>query len=75
MKSKSELRVAIIGGRIGGAAAAVALQRGGIRAEIFEQAPVIKERGRCWCWNASSICPLFKKWGIYDEIESKSYLM
>ena len=38
-------KVAIIGGGIGGLAAAVALARKGLAAEVYEQAPVLKEVG------------------------------
>ncbi len=71
MKAKSELRVAIIGGGIGGAAAAVALSREGIRADLYEQAPVIKEVGAGVGMRPPSV-HFFEKWGIYKEIESKS---
>ncbi|MFC0560583.1 FAD-dependent oxidoreductase [Halalkalibacter alkalisediminis] len=71
MKSKSELRVAIIGGGIGGAATAVALQREGIRADIYEQAPVIKEVGAGVGLRPPTV-HFFKNWGIYEEIEKKS---
>lgn len=45
MKSKSELRIAIIGGGIGGSSAAVALKAKGIRADVYEQAPALGEVG------------------------------
>ena len=71
MKSKSELRVAIIGGGIGGAAAAVALRRVGIRADLYEQAPVIKEVGAGVGMRPPSV-HFFEDWGIYEELKRKS---
>lgn len=74
MKSgeKSELRVVIIGGGIGGTATAVALQNEGIYAEIYEQASAIKGGGAGIGMRPPSV-ELFKDWGIYKEIESKSW--
>ena len=41
-------KIAVIGGGIGGLAAAVALARKGLAAEVYEQAPVLEEVGRGW---------------------------
>lgn len=71
MKSTSELRVAIIGGGIGGAAAAVALRREGIRADLYEQAPIIKEVGAGVGMRPTTV-RFFENWGIYEELKSKS---
>ena len=38
-------KIAIIGGRIGGLTAAVALARKGLAVEVYEQAPVLEEVG------------------------------
>ncbi|WP_085993359.1 FAD-dependent oxidoreductase [Oceanobacillus senegalensis] len=70
-KQKSELRVAIIGAGIGGAAAAVALHRKGIKADLYEQATAIKEVGAGIGMRPPTL-DFFKKWGIYDEIVQKS---
>ena len=70
-KEKSELRVAIIGGGIGGAAAAVALRKQGIRVEIYEQASVLAEVGAGIGMRPPTI-QLFKDWGIFEQIEKKS---
>lgn len=40
-----KIDVAIVGGGIGGLAAALAFRRVGIEAEVFEQAPELKEVG------------------------------
>lgn len=70
-KEKSKLRVAIIGGGIGGAATAVALHRKGIKADLYEQATAIKEVGAGIGMRPPTL-HFFKKWGIYDEIVQKS---
>ena len=68
MKTKSEMRIAIIGGGIGGASAAVALKSKGIRADVYEQAPVLKEVGAGIGMRPPTV-NCFKKWGIYEDIE------
>ena len=42
---QAAMRVAIVGGGIGGVAAATALRQRGIEAHVYEQAPVLKEVG------------------------------
>jgi salicylate hydroxylase len=64
----SELRVAIIGAGIGGAAAAVALQRQGIHVDIYEQASALREVGAAVVM-ASPTMKLFQQWGIVDQVE------
>jgi salicylate hydroxylase len=71
MKPLSELKVAIIGGGIGGASAAVALKKIGINADLYEQASEIKEVGAGIGMRATSV-KFFKDWGIYDAIQSKT---
>ena len=71
MKTFSELRVAIIGGGIGGASAAVALKKIGIKADLYEQASEIKEVGAGIGLRTTSL-KFLKDWGIYDLIQSKS---
>lgn len=68
MKSKSELRIAIIGGGIGGASVANALRAKGIRADVYEQAPVLKEVGAGIGVRPPSV-NCFKKWGLYEALE------
>lgn len=72
-KKMSDLRVAIIGGGIGGAATAVALNSKGVKADLYEQAPAIKEVGAGIGMRPSTV-HFFKNWGIYDEIVQKSSL-
>lgn len=64
----SELRIAIIGGGIGGSSAAVALKARGIRADVYEQAPVLKEVGAGIGVRPPTV-NCFKKWGMYEDIE------
>ncbi|MFJ7978342.1 FAD-dependent oxidoreductase [Peribacillus sp. NPDC096379] len=71
-EKKSELRVAIIGGGIGGAAAAVALKNEGIHAEIYEQAPHLTEIGAGVILSQQSL-HLMKNWGLQDEILNRSF--
>lgn len=68
MISKSDLRIAIIGGGIGGSAAWNALRSKGFRAEIYEQAPVLGEVGAGVGVRPPSV-NCFKKWGLYEELE------
>ena len=77
MKSKSELRIAIIGSGIGGAATAVALRHAGFNVDVYEQAAAITEVGAGIGLRPPSI-RYFKKWGLLEEIERvthKSVLM
>ncbi|MFS0780172.1 FAD-dependent oxidoreductase [Bacillus sp. 1P06AnD] len=68
MKSKSELRVAIIGGGIAGSSAAIALKSKGIRADVYEQAPAFGEVGAGIGLRPPTV-NCFKKWGVYEDIE------
>lgn len=71
MQSKAELRIAIIGGGIGGAAAAVALRNAGFCPEVYEQAPVLSELGAGIGMRPPTV-QYFRDWGIYDQIEKVS---
>lgn len=71
MVNKQDLRVAIIGGGYGGAAAAVALHNIGIKADLYEQAPEIGEVGAGIGLRPPSI-HCFKEWGIYDAVKKVS---
>ncbi|AOH54399.1 monooxygenase [Peribacillus muralis] len=68
MKSKSGLRIAIIGAGIGGSSAAVALKAKGIRADVYEQAPALGEVGAGIGIRPPTV-NCFKKWGLYEDIE------
>ena len=63
MKSKAELRIAIIGGGIGGTSIAIALNAKGIRADVYEQAPAFAEVGAGIGIRPPSV-NCFKKWGL-----------
>ena len=63
MTTKSELRIAIIGGGIGGASAADALNARGIRADVYEQTATISEVGAGIGVRPPSVNS-FKKWGL-----------
>lgn len=68
MKSKAEIRIAIIGGGIGGASTAVALKAKGIRADVYEQASSMKEVGAGIGIRPPSV-RCFKEWGLYEALE------
>jgi salicylate hydroxylase len=68
MKSKSEVRIAILGAGIGGASAAVALRHAGFNVNVYEQAAAIKEVGAGIGLRPPSI-EYIKKWGLLEEIE------
>lgn len=70
-KKMTDSKVVIIGGGIGGAAAAVALKAKGIRADVYEQAPVLKEVGAGIGVRPPTV-NFFKKWGMYEDIEKVS---
>jgi 2-polyprenyl-6-methoxyphenol hydroxylase-like FAD-dependent oxidoreductase len=61
------IRVGIVGGGIGGAAAALALERAGIEATIYERAERLLEVGAgMMLWpNATRV---LREWGLLDEI-------
>jgi len=65
---KKDLRIAIIGGGIGGASAAVALNAKGIRADVYEQAPSLDEVGAGVGIRPPTV-RCFKEWGIYEAME------
>ena len=62
-------RVAIIGGGIGGLAAALALERRGVEAIVCEQAPALSEFGAGLNLTPNAIKAL-RALGIGDEIEA-----
>ncbi|SDH47968.1 salicylate hydroxylase [Planococcus glaciei] len=73
MKTKNDLRIAIIGGGIGGASAAVALNAKGIRADVYEQAPELGEVGAGVGVRPPTV-RCFKEWGLFESLEKVSTL-
>lgn len=73
MKSTADLRIAIIGGGIGGAATAVALNAKGIRADVYEQAPELGEVGAGIGVRPPTV-RCFKEWGLYEALEKVTTL-
>ena len=53
--SDSDLRVAIIGGGIGGLSLGLALRERGLRADVFEQAPELAEIGAAIALSANAL--------------------
>lgn len=66
--TKQDLRIAIIGGGIGGASVWNALNAKGIRADVYEQAPELGEVGAGIGLRPPSV-RCFKKWGLYEALE------
>jgi salicylate hydroxylase len=62
--------IAIIGAGIGGAAAALALERAGFDVEVFEQATQLREVGGAIVIRDASMA-LLGRWGLVDELRSK----
>jgi flavin-dependent dehydrogenase len=52
--SKERLRIAVIGGGIGGLTLAIALRERGVAAEVYEQAPELTEIGAAVALSANS---------------------
>jgi len=66
------LRVAIVGGGYGGAAAAVALHRIGVRdIAVYEQAPALGQVGAGIGLRPETV-ERFRRWGIFDAIAAVS---
>jgi 2-polyprenyl-6-methoxyphenol hydroxylase-like FAD-dependent oxidoreductase len=65
------MRIAIIGGGIGGLSAALALGREGLRASVFEQAPALLEVGA-----AIAVWPnafrVLERWGLGDAVRARA---
>ena len=68
MTTKSGLRIAIIGGGIGGTSVANALNAKGIRADVYEQTAQFSEVGAGVGMRPPSV-NCFKKWGLYEDLE------
>src|SRR5215213_2404741 len=65
------LRIAIIGGGIGGLTLALALRQRGLAAEVFEQAPELAEIGAAVALSANSTREL-QRLGVLDGITAAS---
>ena len=68
---KQRLRIAIIGGGIGGLTLTIALRRRGIAAELFEQARELNEIGAAVALSANSTREL-RRLGVLDAIRAVS---
>jgi salicylate hydroxylase len=67
----SELKIAIVGGGYGGAAAAKALSLAGARVDVYEQASQIREVGAGIGLRPSTM-DLFRQWGSFDAVAKVS---
>ena len=70
----TSVKIAIIGGGIGGFAAATALQHKGIQADVYEQTPALGEVGAGIIVHPPTQ-RLFKEWGVDKEFYSKAPLI
>ncbi len=68
---RSEPRIAIVGGGIGGLTLALALRQRGLAAEVFEQAPALAEIGAAVALSANATREL-RRLGLLDEIVAAS---
>ena len=69
--SAQKLRIAVVGGGIGGLTLALALRQRGLPAEVFEQAPQLTEAGAAVALSANSTREL-RRLGVLDEIAAVS---
>jgi len=67
----SGLRVAIIGGGIGGLSLGLALRERGMTAEVFEQAPALTEIGAAIALSANATRE-YARLGLLDELAATS---
>lgn len=65
--NRRELRVAVVGGGIGGLTLALALRQRGIAANVYEQAPELTEIGAAVALSANSTREL-RRLGVLDQI-------
>ena len=65
------LRIAIVGGGIGGLTLAVALRQRGIEADVYEQAPELAEIGAAVALSANSTREL-RRLGVLDALTAVS---
>ena len=57
------IRVSIVGAGIGGLTAALALQRAGIKVDVYEQTPALG-RGGCWSYDYTQCNSRFDRVGL-----------
>jgi salicylate hydroxylase len=69
--SKQRLRIAIVGGGIGGLTLAIALRQRGVVVEVFEQASELTEIGAAVALSANATREL-RRLGVLDEITAVS---
>src|SRR3954454_5046405 len=67
--TKSDFRVAIVGGGIGGPTLAIALRQRGLTADVYEQAPELTEIGAAVALSANSNRELARL-GVLDQIDA-----
>jgi len=67
--TKSDFRVAIVGGGIGGLTLAIALRQRGLAADVYEQAPELTEIGAAVALSANSNRELARL-GVLDQIDA-----
>jgi 2-polyprenyl-6-methoxyphenol hydroxylase-like FAD-dependent oxidoreductase len=67
----SDLRVAIVGGGIGGLSLALALRERGVAAEVYEQAPQLTEIGAAIALSANATRE-YARLGLLDELAAAS---
>ena len=65
------VRIAIVGGAIGGLTLAIALRQRGLSAEVFEQAPELTETGAAVALSANSTRDL-RRLGVLEAIAAVS---
>ena len=70
-KDIKDLKVAVVGGGFGGAAAAVFLNRLGVDVHLYEQAKDIKEVGAGIGMRPKTL-EVFRKWGILEDMSKVS---
>jgi salicylate hydroxylase len=69
--STDGLRVAVVGGGIGGLTLAIALRRMGVEVEVFEQAPELGEIGAAVALSANAT-RLLQRLGVYHQLSVKA---
>jgi salicylate hydroxylase len=67
----NKLRIAIVGGGIGGLTLALALRQRGLEADVYEQAPELTEIGAAVALSANSIREL-ERFGLLDQLTAVS---